>query len=161
MACSSRLYSKPHCLKLVSADEALVDRMWQAVESLGRWYSAADGVTKETLRKVVFRSSLIAESSELFLRFEITDDYVELHPVVRSHGVFAHREEILAFLSSTRESFFHAKPLCCIIPESMKSAMKLATRFCFEFVGYVNREFSGRVTRCSVYAWRGENGNRC
>jgi hypothetical protein len=143
-----------HCLSVVAVDDAFVDGLWKKVAPSGSYYSIGDGVCKATFRRVFFESALVLSGNSVVIRFENHKDYVELHPIVMGQSAFRHAKEIVEDASSACERLFAKMPVCCIIPDGMRGAKRLAEVAGFTQKGYVERNLSGVMLRCSVFVKR-------
>ena len=141
-------------INLVDIDEELVENLWNRIADSGGFYSIGDGVTREHFRAMLFSSSLAMMSDEVFLRFEVKEDFNEMHPLIFSHKAFDKPEASLQRAYSLGLGVFRNLPLCCIIPNRMKGLKRLAQKAEMVHSSYIVRNLTGESISCSVYLWR-------
>lgn len=142
------------CLRIVDVNDNIVDELWKKVENLGSFYSISDGVTKSTFRKMLFESTVLLQAENLVIRISESRGFIELHPIVFGPMAFRQARYALSDVGEYRDKLFAGKPLCCIIPNGMRGAKKLAMAAGMTETGDTNRLFSGILIPCSIFIWR-------
>ena len=143
-----------HCLKTVDVNDKLVDELWNKVSSSGSFYSIGDGVVKKVFRKVLFDSNFVLQVDTLTIRLEVKKDYIEVHPIAFGPSAFRYAKEALRDIIELRDKLFPRKPLCCIIPDGMRGAKRLARIAGMAQEGKTTRPLSGVQITCEVFVWR-------
>jgi hypothetical protein len=137
-------------LKAVDVDDRLVEELWGKVNGVGSYYSIADGTTKEVFRRVLFASVLVLRNESVVMRFDDKGEYVELHPMVFKHEFFRHANEAIREAAAA----FAGKPICCIIPDGLRGAKRLARVGGMVETGKMIRSLSGVPISCTIFTWR-------
>lgn len=141
-------------LEEVPVDAVLVDEMWEKVADSGSYYSIGDGMTKNVFRSMLFQSNIVLRGPSVLIRLVDMKECLEAHPIAFGHSFFHHAREALADVMGIRDRFFPEKPICCIIPEGMKGAKRLARVAGMSETGKVTRGLSGVSIPCRVFSWR-------
>lgn len=144
------------CLSVIDVDDEFVDETWKRIENCGGFYSIGDGVSKEVFRKMLFGSSLVVEGEGAVVRIQIEESLVEIHPIVFGPSFFMGASLMLQELIERFGGLFSQRPICCIIPDGMRGAKRLARIAGFDETGKASRKLSGVLLLCSVYTWRKE-----
>lgn len=142
------------CLKVVDINDTFVDELWNKVSSSGSYYSIGDGVVKKVFRKVLFDSNFVLQVETFTIRLEVKKDYIEIHPIAFGPSAFRHAKEALRDIVELRDRLFAGKPLCCIIPDGMRGAKRLARISGMTQEGKTTRPLSGIQITCEVFVWR-------
>ena len=142
------------CLRVISVDSAFIDVLWDKVCRSGSYYSIGDGASKQSFHRVLFESVFVVEGDDFVIRAEMHPDCIELHPIVFGHSFFKNAPVILAEAILLIDRLFAKMPICCIIPEGMRGAKRLAEIAGLVFERFVDRSLSGVVVRCSVFVKR-------
>jgi len=143
-----------HCLRAVDVDDRLVDEIWEKVSGVGSYYSIADGCTKDLFRSRLFQSNAVLQGEGLLLRLEAGEGCLEVHPIAFGPSSFRHAKEALQDIVELRDRLFATKPICCIIPDGMRGARRLAREAGMTRTGTVIRPLSGIPIPCTVFTWR-------
>ena len=143
-----------HYLKAVNVDEELVSKLWHRVGSVGSFYSIADGASKDHFRHVLYSSDAVLQGPGVFIRLEARNGSLEVHPIVVGHEAFHFAHDMVEDIASLRDERFAGKAICCIIPEGMRGAKRLAEVAGMKQCGRCKRSLSGVEISCAVYSWR-------
>lgn len=143
-----------HCLKAIEVNDRLVDELWNKVASAGSYYSIGDGVTKEVFRKVLFQSNFVLRAEALLIRLEVKKTYIEIHPISFGPSTFRCAKEALKDIVELRDKLFAGKLVCCIIPDGMRGAKKLARTSGMTSIERLVKPLSGVPIPCEVFVWR-------
>jgi hypothetical protein len=143
-----------HFLKPVDVDDAFVDEEWKKVSSVGGYYSIGDGVSKDVFRRMFFQSDFVLQSPSLTIRIVAEKDCLEVHPIVFGGSVFRHAVCALEDIVELRDKHFANKPICCIIPNEMHGARRLAVAAGMTEAGKCSRSLSGVEIPCTIFTWR-------
>jgi len=141
-------------IKVLDVDEALVDSLWGKIKDTGSFYSIGDGATKDVFRAALYKSSYVLEISGAIIRLEVGDFLVELHPIVFGPSLYEVAPKMLKEIYERFGSSFRKKSICCIIPQGMRAAKRLAVRAGMREFGPVTRLLSGVPLPCVMYGWR-------
>jgi hypothetical protein len=142
-------------LRFEDVGPALVDGLWDKVKGSGSYYSIGDGVTKAVFSKMLFDSALVLGGIGATFRIEKHKDFVEIHPMVFSHEFFGVAKATMEEFAELAAWLFAKKRLCCIIPDGLRGAKRLARLAGFSEGSKVERKLSGVSLVCSVYEWGG------
>jgi hypothetical protein len=141
-------------INVVDVDDAFVDELWKRVESSGSFYSIGDGTTKNVFRRMMFKSDLVLSIPGGYVRLDIGSDVIELHPIVFGPSAFVAAGDTLERIYALFSKLFQDKPICCIIPNEMRAAKKLALLAGMREKGPIARMLSGIRIACTAYVWR-------
>jgi hypothetical protein len=142
------------CLKTVEINDSFVDEIWNKVASSGSYYSIGDGVKKEVFRKVLFNSNFVLQTEGLLIRLEVRESCIEIHPISFGPSTFRYAKEALKDIVDLRDRLFAGKLVCCIIPDGMRGAKRLARIAGMTSVEKLVRPLSGVPILCEVFIWR-------
>lgn len=141
---------------LATVDEALVDEIWSKVREAGGFYSIGDGASREVLKRVLFQSAYVFRTEGGYVRLENLGKGFELHPIILGPSMVRDAKAIFEEIAKR----FPNSDICCIIPDGMKAAKRLARRIGMLEAGPFVRCLSGIALRCSVFTRRCENVQR-
>ena len=146
--------SSMHCLKVVDVDEELVDDLWKQVSGIGSYYSIGDGFSREVFQRMLYHSNFVLQAPSLTIRLVAEKDYLEVHPIAFGNSVFRHAVCAMEDIAELRDSIFKGREICCIIPDGMRGAKRLAQAAGMTETNKCIRELSGVVIACTVFTWR-------
>ena len=141
-------------LKVVDVTDDFVDEEWKKVSDVGSYYSIGDGISKDTFRRMLFQSDFILQAPSLTIRLVSEKDYLEVHPIAFGNSVFRHAACAMDDIVELRDKHFAEKPICCIIPDGMRGAERLALAAGMTKAGKCTRPLSGVMIACTVFTWR-------
>jgi hypothetical protein len=144
-------------IRPLDVDEELIERIWNKVKDSGSFYSIGDGVTREHFKKVFFESNLVIAIEGGIARFELNDNFVEIHVLVFGHSFFRNAAETLRAIYAFAQKSFQNKPIRCMIPNEMRGFKRLAQIAGMAEIGLCSRNLTGVLITCMVYEWRPDN----
>lgn len=144
-------------IKILDVDEKLVEFLWSRVSCVGGFYSIGDANSHDHFRRMLFESSFVLQAGEAFLRLEVINGGIELHPIIFGVSAVRNPSEVLASVHRSIGNMFKFLPIYCIIPSRMRGARKLALRAGMTEFGDLVRNLSGIPIVCTGYIWRPKN----
>ena len=141
-------------LKAVDIDESALGELWEKVSRSGGYYSIGDGSSEGHFREVFFASEKVLVGPSLVVRIELRDGFVEVHPIVFGPEPFRIAADAFDDVIETRDRCFAGRPICCIIPDGMRGARRLARLAGMKEAGKTERSLSGVTVSCTVFARR-------
>jgi len=140
-----------HCLEAVSVDDSFVDELWIRVSGIGGYYSIGDGITKDVFRRMLFSSAMVLQAPNLTIRLADEEKCLEVHPIAFGPSAFRHAACAMDDIVELRDKVFKEKPICCIIPDGMRGAKRLALAAGMTKSEAMVRDLSGVQVSCTVF----------